>query len=82
MTAFRCCRCHQPTGAPIAMRHIERPSGAGFTLYACPDCALHVPPGPLPAETVSLPCGSRPNRRVGDLGITPRVAMPRRRDAA
>ncbi|WP_167350592.1 hypothetical protein [Streptomyces yangpuensis] len=41
------------TVAPVAVRHIERASGPGVTVYACPDCAPLLTPGPLPAETAS-----------------------------
>ncbi len=53
MTATSCCRCERMTVAPVAVRHIERASGPGVTVYACPDCAPLLTPGPLPAETAS-----------------------------
>lgn len=46
-----CVLCERETFAPVAVRYIERASGPGETLYACPDCAPHLAPGPLPAET-------------------------------
>lgn len=49
MTAV-CLLCTRETVAPVAVGHIERVSGPGVTLYACPDCAPHFRPGPLPAE--------------------------------
>lgn len=52
MTA--CCRCGRETAAPVGVRYIERASGPGVTLYACPDCAPHLTPGPLPAESAPL----------------------------
>ncbi|WP_431044433.1 hypothetical protein ACQUSR_22660 [Streptomyces sp. P1-3] len=51
MTGVACCRCERMTVAPVAVRYVERASGSGVTLYACPDCAPHLTPGPLPAET-------------------------------
>lgn len=45
-----CCRCHQWTYAPVAVRYIERPSGPGVTLYACPSHATEFPHGPTPGE--------------------------------
>ncbi|MEV0438964.1 hypothetical protein AB0I84_09430 [Streptomyces spectabilis] len=51
MSPAVCCRCKRLTAAPVPVRYIERASGPGWTLYACPDCAPHLTPGPLPAET-------------------------------
>ena len=34
-----CCRCHSWTTTPVAVRWIERVSGPGVTLYACPEHA-------------------------------------------
>ncbi|MFD9817287.1 hypothetical protein [Streptomyces sp. NPDC059080] len=42
-----CCRCVRETTAPVAVRYIDRTSGPGVTLHACPDCAPHLIPGPL-----------------------------------
>jgi hypothetical protein len=42
-----CCRCQRESEAAVPVRDIERVSGPGFTLYACPDCVHLVPPGPL-----------------------------------
>lgn len=53
MTADRVL-CERETVAPVAVRYIERESGPGVTLYACPDCAPHLAPGPLPAEAPRL----------------------------
>lgn len=38
--------CGHPTCAPVTIRQIHRTSGAGLTLYACPDCAPRYIPGP------------------------------------
>lgn len=56
MSAAVCCRCKRLTFAPVAVRYVERVSGPGRTLYACPDCAPHLAPGPLPAETAPPNC--------------------------
>ena len=48
-TAF-CCQCARRTRAPIQVRYIERPSGPGVAVYACPECAPHLSPGPSPDE--------------------------------
>lgn len=49
MTAV-CVLCKRETVAAVAVRHIERASGPGVTVYACPDCAPHVETAPLPGE--------------------------------
>lgn len=48
-----CCHCERETTAPVPVRYIESPSGPGRTLYACPDCAPKLTPGPLPGETTA-----------------------------
>lgn len=45
-----CVRCHRNTTAPIAVRWIESTSGPGTTLWACPDHAPELTPGPMPDE--------------------------------
>ncbi|MGW4032817.1 hypothetical protein ACWEFL_26535 [Streptomyces sp. NPDC004838] len=45
-----CCHCGRLTTAPVAVRWVPRPSGAGTTLYACPDCAPGLCLGPTPGE--------------------------------
>ncbi|MGW1280111.1 hypothetical protein ACWD4V_24585 [Streptomyces tsukubensis] len=50
-----CCDCGRPTYAPVPVRHIERGSGPGYTVYACPRCAPDVTPGPLPGEVAPSP---------------------------
>ncbi len=47
-----CWKCGRLTLAPVAVRYVERASGPGVTLYACPDCAPRLTPGPLPAEMI------------------------------
>ncbi|MER0481567.1 hypothetical protein ABR737_25065 [Streptomyces sp. Edi2] len=49
MTAA-CLHCHRETVAPVAVGYIERVSGPGVTLYACPDHAPLFIVGPLPTE--------------------------------
>lgn len=46
----RCCRCRHWTFAPVPVRYIERASGPGVTLYACPRHAVAFTPGPIPGE--------------------------------
>lgn len=43
-----CCYCQRWTYAPVEVRHIERPSGPGFTLFACPDDAVKLQHGLIP----------------------------------
>lgn len=57
MTSTSCCRCERMTAAPVEVHHIERTSGPGVTVYACPDCAPLLTRGPLPAETALPPGG-------------------------
>lgn len=38
----RCCRCKRWTYAPVPVRYIERQSGPGVTLYACPAHAVEL----------------------------------------
>ncbi|WP_327375737.1 hypothetical protein OG393_18330 [Streptomyces sp. NBC_01216] len=45
-----CVKCHTLTNAPVAVRWIQSNSGPGTTLYACPDHAAELAPGPLPGE--------------------------------
>ncbi len=40
-----CCACGRYTSAAVPVRYVERPSGPGLTLYACPDCAPKITPG-------------------------------------
>jgi len=47
-----CCRCERWTGAAVACRFIERASGPGVTLYACPDCVLTVGVGPTTDDVI------------------------------
>jgi len=53
MTAV-CLLCTRETVAPVAVGYIERASGPGVTIYACPDHAPDFIPGPLPAEMPPL----------------------------
>ncbi|MFF1732873.1 hypothetical protein [Streptomyces sp. NPDC058247] len=45
-----CVECHRLTTAPVAVRWIESASGPGTTLWACPEHATEVTPGPTPGE--------------------------------
>jgi len=49
-----CCRCERWSSAAIACRHIERASGAGLTLYACPDCVVIVGVGAVADDAMNL----------------------------
>ncbi|WP_190233269.1 MULTISPECIES: hypothetical protein [Streptomyces] len=53
MSGAVCCRCERLTLAPVAVRYVERASGPSVTLYACPDCAPRLIPGPLPGEAAA-----------------------------
>ena len=39
MSTAVCCRCERDTVAPVPVRYVERASGPGVTVYACPDRA-------------------------------------------
>ncbi|WP_405793372.1 hypothetical protein [Streptomyces sp. NBC_01506] len=54
-TGARCCRCRNWTYAPVAVRWIQRPSGTGTTLYACPSHAVALNAGPTPDDVVRNP---------------------------
>ncbi|MBB0229119.1 hypothetical protein [Streptomyces calidiresistens] len=45
-----CCNCERRTTAPTPVRYVQTMSGPGFILYACPQCVLSVPHGPLPDD--------------------------------
>ncbi|MFJ9161193.1 hypothetical protein ACIRPS_30835 [Streptomyces griseoviridis] len=45
-----CVKCKALTRAPIPVRYIQSNSGPGTTLYACPDHAAELTPGPFPGE--------------------------------
>lgn len=53
MSATRCCRCGRPTEARVAVGWRDTGSNSGTTVYACPDCALKIDPGPSPEDTQS-----------------------------
>ncbi len=61
MTALRptfghvavCVKCHMVTKDPVPVRWIERASGPGVTLYACPEHADELAPTALPGMPVS-----------------------------
>ncbi|MGW3951178.1 hypothetical protein ACWEKM_09595 [Streptomyces sp. NPDC004752] len=50
-----CCRCRQWTYAPVPVRYIERQSGPGATLYACPSHAVALGAGPTPEDELRAP---------------------------
>ncbi|MBC9726105.1 hypothetical protein [Streptomyces sp. TRM68367] len=39
-----CARCERSTDAPVLVHQVHAPTGPGFNVYACPDCAPHYPP--------------------------------------
>ncbi|AJC60162.1 hypothetical protein [Streptomyces sp. 769] len=57
MSGAVCCRCGRPTLAPVAVRYVERASGPGVTVYACPDCAPRLTLGPSSAGLTPPPRG-------------------------
>ncbi len=49
-----CCRCRNWTYAPIPVRCVPCPSGAGITLYACPSHAVFFGVGPTPEDEMNI----------------------------
>lgn len=47
-----CIACKTLTTVPVPVRYIESTSGPGTTLWACPEHAESVAPGPMPGELV------------------------------
>lgn len=45
-----CIVCRTNTRAPVQVRYIESTSGPGTSLWACPEHAASVTPGPVPGE--------------------------------
>lgn len=45
-----CCRCGRWSPGAVAVRYIERASGPGVTLYACPEHAAELGAGPTLGE--------------------------------
>lgn len=41
-----CVRCCTITDEPVTVSEVHVNSGAGFNVYACPECAVHFPPLP------------------------------------
>ncbi|NUR67336.1 MAG: hypothetical protein HOQ47_16395 [Streptomyces sp.] len=39
-----CARCERITEEPVLVHEVHSPSGPGFNVYACPQCAPHYPP--------------------------------------
>lgn len=50
-----CVKCHKVTKAPVPVRDIHSTSGPGTTLYACPEHAEELAPGPLAGELDAHP---------------------------
>lgn len=45
-----CVKCRRLTTAPVPVRYIESTSGPGTALWACPEHAEGLTPGPMPGE--------------------------------
>lgn len=45
-----CCICHRLSHTARPVRYIERASGPGHTLYACPSCAPTLARAATPQE--------------------------------
>ncbi|WP_371534993.1 hypothetical protein OG210_03925 [Streptomyces sp. NBC_00466] len=41
-----CVRCHYVTDEPVVVAEVHQNSGPGWNMYACPECAPHLPPVP------------------------------------
>ncbi len=39
-----CARCERTTEEPVLVHEVHAPTGPGFNVYACPECAPHYPP--------------------------------------
>ncbi len=50
--AALCTRCQRTTRAPVPVRWESMSSGPDRAVYACPDCALRLTPGPGRAEVL------------------------------
>jgi hypothetical protein len=60
-----CVRCRRITDAPIVVREVHSNSGPGWNVYACPDCAPHIPPAPDPLELLKAAQRKRRERAGG-----------------
>lgn len=36
-----CARCDRSTDEPVLIHEVHAPTGPGFNVYACPECAAH-----------------------------------------
>ncbi|MEU6380017.1 hypothetical protein [Streptomyces sp. NPDC046909] len=41
-----CARCERTTEEPVLVHEVHAPTGPGFNVYACRECAPHYPPQP------------------------------------
>jgi hypothetical protein len=39
-----CARCERTTDEPVLVHRVHAPTGPGFNVYACRECATHYPP--------------------------------------
>lgn len=46
-----CARCERTTETPVLVHEVHAPTGPGFNVYACAECAAHYPP---PTDTLEL----------------------------
>ncbi|WP_327385699.1 hypothetical protein [Streptomyces sp. NBC_01207] len=47
-----CIVCHKTTTVPVPVREIHSSSGPGATLWACPEHAEELTPGPMSGELI------------------------------
>jgi hypothetical protein len=43
-TLRMCVRCERTTETPVLVHEVHAPTGPGFNVYACAECADHYPP--------------------------------------
>lgn len=52
-----CARCERTTEEPVLVHEVHAPTGPGFNVYACPECAVHYPPQ---TDVLEILAGGRP----------------------
>ncbi|MFF8829701.1 hypothetical protein [Streptomyces sp. NPDC015131] len=52
-----CVRCGALTREPVTVSEVHAGSGPGFNVYACPECAPHIP---RPPDALDLLASGRP----------------------
>lgn len=58
-----CARCQRVTAEPVLVHEVFAPTGPGWNVYACPECAPHYPPLSDPLDL--LPRRRRPGSGGG-----------------